>query len=534
MSNNQPETGIETPSDEHPDDSGGSIAGGVVGVTISSLITAVGSILTAVVASRMYGINIVGEFALVIAPWAVLVRISTIAEHLGFMRVAAVMPLRSKQLGALFRALLRFSTALTLVMSVFTSIVTALLYHGPIHRPHLVYPAMTLIFGYLFFDNVGWNLDTLLTSTRQHLALFYARISQSLSILVMTWLLAFKIPTVWGLTLATLFGYAFPFVIRIPAAIKVLPKSLSPDDHESARREFRTLLKFSKDFIPNSWMAGISGQSPTVVLGAYSTDTQLGVFSRAVGITGRLQDIVFRMGANVVTYLSRAFAESRDSFVKLSRRTITLTILAIGLPVSILCGSARAVLRVFGNDFVAGASSLRILAVAVLISSVCSAITAIVVVSVDRATILAWSGAGSQLVGVIVSFPLVKRWGSMGASWAQLTAAGLSLVAGTYSLLRSHNLTVYRIPIVRISAVLAVGVVLSALLDRWLPQPVNLIVTFVTVPAVFLVMCLQLRLLPFTAADIARRIQQRRGRGTPPPAESVDHLSSNKETVCVE
>jgi O-antigen/teichoic acid export membrane protein len=510
--------------DGQHEEGGGSIAGGVVGVTMSSLITAVGSILTAVIASRLYGITVVGEFALVIAPWAVLVRISTIAEHLGFMRVAAVLPVRSRPLGALFAALLRFSTALTFATSILTSVVTALLYNGPIHRPHLVMPAIVLVFGYLLFDNVGWNLDTLLTSTRQHLALFYARISQSLAILAMTWVLAFHLRNVWGLTLATLFGYFFPFVVRVPAALKVLPKKLSPEDHHEARQEFRKLLHFSKDFIPNSWMAGISGQSPTLVLGAYGSDAQLGVFSRAAGVTGRLQDIVFRMGANVVTYLSRAHAESRERFVSLSRRTITLTLLAIGLPVTILFGSARAVLQVFGTDFTSGRSSLRVLAVAVLLSSICSAMTAVVVVSVNRATILAWSGAGTQLVGVLVSFPLVRQWGALGASYAQLCAAVLAVLAHFFALSHSNNLTVLRIPIIKIILVLVVGGGLSAALDALLPHPVNLVVTFLVVPVVFLALCLTFDLLPFTAADLVARIKQRVGRGGPTqPLDSSHH-----------
>jgi O-antigen/teichoic acid export membrane protein len=524
------------PDSMDTDEKSGSIAGGVAGVTISSLITAVGSILTAVVASRLYGIKVVAEFALVIAPWAVLVRISTIAEHLGFMRVAAVMPVRSRQLGALFRALLRFSTALTLVMSIFTSIATALLYFGPVNRPHLILPAITLLLGYLLFDNVGWNLDTLLTSTRQHLPLFYARISQSISILIVTWALAFRMPNVWGLTLGTLFGYVFPFVVRIPAAIRVLPKSLSDDDHTAARREFRTLLKFSKDFIPNSWMAGISGQSPTLVLGTYSTDAQLGVFSRAAGITGRLQDIVFRMGANVVTYLSRAFSESRTKFVELSRRTLTLTIVAIGLPVSILFGSATSVLRVFGRDFVSGATSLRILAVSVLIASVVSAITAIVIVSVERATILAWSGAATQLIGVLVSFPLVRNWGATGASLAQLFASGFSLLAGIYSVQRSHNLTVFRIPIVRIGVLLFAGGALSAVFDVILPQPANLVVIATVVPLVFLFLGLQLHLFPFTLSDLMYQIRKRTGRLTTPSPlpDEAEMKEPSEEKLCVE
>jgi O-antigen/teichoic acid export membrane protein len=246
-----------------------------------------------------------------------------------------------------------------------------------------------------------------------------------------------------------------------------------------------------------------------LVLGAYGTDAELGVFSRAMGVTGRLQDIVFRMGANVVTYLSRALAESRTSFVNLSRRTITLTLLAIGLPVAILCGSARAVLKVFGEDFVSGTGSLRILAVAVLLASVCSAITAIVVVSVHRATILAWSGAGTQLIGVLVSFPLVQRWGATGASLAQLCASVLALLAGVYALSRSHNLTVLRIPIVKILGVLMSGAAVSALFDSALPHPINLVVTFFVVPLLFAVLGFALHLLPFTASDAAQRVRQR-------------------------
>jgi O-antigen/teichoic acid export membrane protein len=240
-----------------------------------------------------------------------------------------------------------------------------------------------------------------------------------------------------------------------------------------------------------------------------------------------LQDIVFRMGANVVTYLSRAHAESRERFVSLSRRTITLTLLAIGLPVTILFGSARAVLQVFGNDFTSGRSSLRVLAVAVLLSSICSAMTAVVVVSVNRATILAWSGAGTQLVGVLVSFPLVRQWGALGASYAQLCAAVLAVLAHFYALSHSNNLTVLRIPIIKIVMVLVVGGGLSAAFDAVLPHPINLVVTFLVVPVVFLVLCLMLDLLPFTEADLVTRVKQRLGRGGPTQPIDSSRLHSD-------
>lgn len=476
------------------------------------MIAAVGSILTAVVASRLYGIKLVGDFALVLAPWAVLVKISTIAEHLGFMRVAAVLPERSEELGALFAALLRFSTALTFATSVLTGVVTSLLYSGPIHRPHLIAPAIVLLAGYLCFDNVGWNLDTLLTSTRQNAALFWSRVSQSLSILCMTLLLSWWMPNIWGLTLGTLFGYVFPFVVRVPAALRVLPHRVSHEATVHARKEFRSLLHFSKDFIPNSWMSGISGQSPTLVLGAYSSQVQLGVFSRAFGITGRLQDIVYRMGANLITYLSRALVQGRPAFVALARKTVLLTLLAIGLPVVILIAHARSVLRVFGSDFVSGGTSLRILAIAVLITSVCSALTGVVVVSVHRATVLAWASAGSQLVGVVASFPLVHRWGANGAASAQFAAAVSLLAAHVFALQRSHNITVLHIPVIRAAGALGSVMGLAMVFERFFPFPFNLVGSALVVPVVFAAVCLSLGLLPWTSDQVAAKVRPGRPR----------------------
>src|SRR4051794_41450320 len=106
----------------------------------SVILSAVLRFAHALVNSRLYGVDVVGEYALVCTPWFILQTISTINERTALTRELATLPRRSREATGVFGAVLAFSFALTLFMAVGVAIFTGLLFHGPVDAPQLVLP----------------------------------------------------------------------------------------------------------------------------------------------------------------------------------------------------------------------------------------------------------------------------------------------------------------------------------------------------------------------------------------------------------
>lgn len=481
----------------------GSLGQGATVLTVASLLGSVLNLGTAIIASRLYGPAIVGEFALVLAPWGMLVRISTIGEQLWFTRLASITDLRTQALGGLFRSLFWFSSAVTAGVAVLTAAATVGLFLGPIGRPQLIAPACVLLVGYVVIDNIGWNLETLLTATGQFGALSWSRLGQGGSILAATWLLTIPLRSVWGLTVATLLGFAVQLLIRLPAAVRVLPKRLDVSTRRGRLRQFHELRTYTAPFIPASAMTGIFGQAPTMVLGASSSNLEVGVFSRAVNITLRFQELVFRLSGSMMAHLSQARAEGVDVFRATARRVIVAAILVAGLPCAFLASSAESVLRVFGAEFAKGATTLVIMTAAVFFGTVDMALLA-AIVSIDRPRAMAWSSTIGQSLGLLSLFPLVAIWGANGAAGAQLVGALTVCAAYALVLLRSGHGPVLRVRILPAAGVIASALAAGILSNEVLAYPADLAAAGVSVPVVFGMVCLLTGLVTLTQIRAAQ------------------------------
>jgi hypothetical protein len=99
-----------------PDAAPESIAPGMRYAGYSFLLTAMLSFASAVVIARIYGIEVVGQFALVIVPYVITSKFSTLSEQIALTRRLATMTPQTPLASALFLAVLGFSTLLTIVV----------------------------------------------------------------------------------------------------------------------------------------------------------------------------------------------------------------------------------------------------------------------------------------------------------------------------------------------------------------------------------------------------------------------------------
>ena len=167
--------------------------------------------------ARLYGIEVIGQYALAAAPMGIVAFLSTVRERPGLIRALNPLPPRSPQVTGILAAVFAFSVALTGVVSVLGAGVSYLLFSGPIGQPGLFAPAVACLGGYLVVINTGWNLDGVFSAFRAGRQLFWIRLHQSLAFMVFAIGASFVETTVWSLVFALLASALTSLIHRILA-----------------------------------------------------------------------------------------------------------------------------------------------------------------------------------------------------------------------------------------------------------------------------------------------------------------------------
>src|SRR3954454_3306726 len=120
---------------------------------------AVLGLASSIVTARIYGVNVVGRFALAFAPASALWFLSTVKEQAALVRELTTLPRRAPRVTGLFYAVFAFSMALTIGVALIVGVGMWFVYHGPVDHPGIFVPALACLLGYTFITNVGWNYD---------------------------------------------------------------------------------------------------------------------------------------------------------------------------------------------------------------------------------------------------------------------------------------------------------------------------------------------------------------------------------------
>ena len=121
-------------------------------------------LISTIATARIYGVRIIGQFALASAPVAALWVLSTVKEQAALIREVTSLPPRHPRITQLFAAVFTFSAALTAAMAALAALICAALLRGPLHAPGLVAPMIAGLAGYALVTNAGWNVDSILSS----------------------------------------------------------------------------------------------------------------------------------------------------------------------------------------------------------------------------------------------------------------------------------------------------------------------------------------------------------------------------------
>jgi O-antigen/teichoic acid export membrane protein len=340
---------------------------GGLGFVLATVLGVVSMIAT----SRLYGVRVIGQFALVSAPVGVLWVLSTVKEQQALIKEITGLPPRDPQVTRLFAAVFTFSAALTLAVAVLGAVASWFVFRGPLHEPGLVAPAFVSIAGYVLVTNTGWNVDSIFSAFVAGRQIFWVRLHEVLSFIAIAMIVGSFWPTVWGLVIATIGGFLTALVHRLLAVRAFVRTRLSWREYREGLRVLPRLLCFGLKATPGQIAQGASQQGGVWVLGALAPVAVVGAYSRAQMIPQRLQQASMRISEVLYpTLVGRHLKGDGHGFDRALVDSIRYEAIGMLLIAAAIGGAARSVLEIFGPGFARASTALALLALFPALASV--------------------------------------------------------------------------------------------------------------------------------------------------------------------
>ena len=340
----------------------GSLSAGVGLGAMSFLGTTAVAVFTSVFIARLYGVRVVGQFALVYAPVMAVWLLSTVREQPALQREAAVLSPCHPRVTGLFVAVFTFSSALTLAVAAIGAVITYFLFLGPINHPELFMPALVSLAGYTLFTNTCVNFDSIFVAFRDARGLFWLRLHQATLYLLLVVALRPVSGSVWSLVAATIASWLTPCVHRLAWARRWMTFRIPRAELRAGFGALPEMLRFGLKLTPGALLWGACDQIGTWVLGSLSSIAAVGAYNRAWFIGARFLEARQRLSEMLFpTLVERHGTGDREGFERAlidSLRYTTAFMLLFAAPGG---GAANSIMAVFGPGFTPGSTALAIL-----------------------------------------------------------------------------------------------------------------------------------------------------------------------------
>jgi O-antigen/teichoic acid export membrane protein len=399
--------------------------GAAFGVLSFGALTALG-LVSSVVIARVYGVKVIGEFALVLAPVNLVTYLSSARERAAFVRLVATLDPRAPRITGLFAAMLAFSVGLTILVGSAGMAIVYLLFAGPIDHPDLFAPALAAMASYVFITNTGWNVDGVLTGFRAGRQLFWIRLHQALAFVGVSVAAGVVWGTVWGLVLATaaasLTSFAHRLIVVRPFMRWVVPRA----DLRDGVRTLPELVQFGLKIAPGSVASGLSNEAATWVLGAFGSLSGLGAYNRAWTLARRFVEGNWMVTEMLLpTLVERRTDGDTAGFDRALVDTIRYAAIGLLLVAAVAGGAAHGVMALFGPGFDVAADALAVLLLVPAVVGV-TAIQRTALLAADRPGITSVIMVARLAVTLAATLILTWRLGVTGAALGVLSGAVVS------------------------------------------------------------------------------------------------------------
>lgn len=391
---------------------------GVLSFAVFAILAVIGSIVTA----RLYGIAVIGQYALVIAPVGAAWYLSSAREGAAFVRKLAVLEPRAPRCTGLFAAVSTFSIGLTLVVTAVALPVVYALFNGPIDHPSLFLPAAVSLAGYAVVTNTSANIDVVFSAFRAGRELFWIRLHQAVAFIALAIALSFARDDVWALVVATLGSSATSLAHRALAVRAFMAFRVPRNEIRQGFRELPELIRFGLKLVPGSLASGVCSEVGTWVLAITASVSALGAYSRASMLTNRLHEVHWRITEMLFpTLVGRRAGGDVGGFDRALVDTLRYCCAGLLLPAAAGGGAAASVMALFGPGFERAAPALAILLVVPAATALASTERA-ALLAVDRPWTTSAIAVVKMVVTVIASVVLTL--------WIGITGTAVALLAG--------------------------------------------------------------------------------------------------------
>lgn len=312
--------------------------------------------------ARLYGIDVIGGFALASAPAGIAWFLSTVRERPALIRELAKLPPRHPRVTGLFAAVFSFSFALTALVCAIVGAATYLLFEGPIRQPDLVLPALANLAVYVLVVNTCWNLDGVFSAFLAGRQLFWIRTLQAtVYLLAAVAAVLLAEPTVWALTVALTISYLISLAYRVAAVRRWMRLTAPLAEIRAGFRALPEILWFGIKVTPGSLATGLSTEAGTWILGIFGSVASVGAWNRAWMLGKRLVDLNYRVSEMLLpTLVERDVGGDRVGFDRAfldSMRYISMTLL---LPAAAAGGASVGLMELFGPGFSQASTALTL------------------------------------------------------------------------------------------------------------------------------------------------------------------------------
>lgn len=398
------------------------------------------ALVSSIVNSRQYGIEVIGEYGLAMATVVVVRLVSTAKERPALVRELTMIDPRHPRVTGLFWATLAFSFTLTLVVGALALAVTQFLLNGPISRPALFVPIAANVAGYVFVGNTAENMDTILNGFRAARETFWARLSMAVSFLAISVGLAFVTGSVWGLILAQVGSMAVGLLHRLYLIHPFMRMTCSRQELRDGFRTLPDLLRFGLKITPGTLSDGASDESGNWLVAGLSSISELGAYSRGYTLVKTLMTLNVKMNAMLFpTLLERRANDDHHGFARALVDSLRYTTIALMLPAAALSGVSYGIMQLFGPGFTQGAGALALFLFVPSLAAL-SQIQRTALYSLDRAWLSSVSGLLRLIVTVAMGVVLTLKLGATGAALAMVIGYIVDVCFATHVVAR--NVTV--------------------------------------------------------------------------------------------
>jgi O-antigen/teichoic acid export membrane protein len=446
--------------------------------------------VSTVVTARIYGVDVIGEYALVWAPVAAMWVLSSIKEQQALIKEITGLQPREPRVSQLFAAVFTFSMGLTMAVALLDALACSFVFPGPLDAPELLAPALVSIAGYTFVTNVGWNLDSVFSAFVSGRTLFRVRLDESVAFIVLAVGFGVLWGSVWGLVVATIGSSFIALVHRLFAARAFLRPRLSREEYRRGLETLPELLRFGLKAAPGQMAQGISQQGGIWAIGMVAPVAVVGAYSRAMVIPKSVQLASMRITEVLYpTLVGRHSEGDGHGFDRALIDSIRYEVIGMLLLGAAIGGGAHSVMAIFGPGFDQAAPALVLLALYPALASITVTQTQ-ALWAVNRPGLTSLISLVRLVLTIVLLVVLTPSMNMVGPALSLLAGFGLVVVLSGFAL-RRHLARPLRATWSlqeRVVLVLAYGAGFAAsrLVEEALPSPAALPLVLVAGALAFL------------------------------------------------